>query len=87
MDENKIKSYIDLINIKTLNGYYITNGKAIEITCEKTTRSGQTVYKDLEGNEINVNDGNTFMQICPIDSKVTFTPGKVVPDTDATEVE
>lgn len=22
MDENKIKSYIDLINIKTLNGYY-----------------------------------------------------------------
>lgn len=72
--ENKDRQTID--NIKTLKGYYITNGKAIEITCEKTTRSGQTVYKDLEGNEIEVNDGNTFVQICPIDSKVTFEPGE-----------
>ena len=63
-------------NIKTLNGYYITNGKAIEITAEKSTRSSQTVYKDLQGNEIDVNDGNTFIQICPIDSKVEIEPGK-----------
>ena len=61
-----------LDNVKELEGYYITNGKVIEITCNKTSRSGQTVYKDLEGNEINVNDGKTFIQICPIDSKVTF---------------
>lgn len=74
--ENKGRQTLD--NVKTLKGYYITNGKAIEITCEKTTRSGQTVYKDLEGNEIEVNDGNTFIQICPIDSKVTFTPGEQV---------
>jgi hypothetical protein len=61
-----------LDNIKTLNGYYITNGKAIEITAEKTSRSSQTVYRDLEGNEIEVSDGNTFIQICPIDSEITF---------------
>jgi hypothetical protein len=61
-----------LDNIQTLNGYYITNGKAIEITAEKTSRSSQTVYRDLEGNEIEVNDGNTFIQICPIDSEITF---------------
>jgi hypothetical protein len=61
-----------LDNIKTLNGYYITNGKAIEITAEKTSRSSQTIYRDLDGNEIEVNDGNTFIQICPIDSKITF---------------
>ena len=71
--ENKGRQTLD--NVKTLNGYYITNGKAIEITCEKTTRSGQTVYKDLDGKEIDVSDGNTFVQICPIDSKVTFEPG------------
>lgn len=59
-------------NIKTLDGYYITNGKAIKIKCEKTSRSSQTVYKDLEGNEINVNDGKTFIQICPIDADVTI---------------
>lgn len=57
-------------NIKTLDGYYITNGKAIKIKCEKTSRSSQTVYKDIEGNEINVNDGKTFIQICPLNAKV-----------------
>ena len=34
------------------------------------------MYKDLEGNEIEVNDGNTFIQICPLDSKVKIEPGK-----------
>lgn len=61
-----------LDNVKTLNGYYITNGKYIPIKCEKISRSGKTIYKDLEGNEINVNDGKTFIQICPIDSKISF---------------
>ena len=61
-----------LDNIKELDGYYITNGKAIKITCDKTTRSGQTVFKDLDGNEIDVNDGKTFIQICPIDAEITI---------------
>ena len=60
-------------NIKTLDGYYITNGKAIKITCQKKSRSGKTVYKDLNGNEINVNDGKTFIQICPLNSKVKIS--------------
>lgn len=66
--DSKDRQNID--NIKTLDGYYITNGKAIKIKCEKTSRSSQTVYKDLEGNEINVNDGKTFIQICPLNAKV-----------------
>ena len=59
-------------NVKTLDGYYITNGKYIPIKCEKTSRTGQTKYKDLQGNEIDVNDGKTFIQICPINSKISF---------------
>ena len=51
-------------------GYYITNGKAIKINCAKTSRQSKTEYTDLKGNTINVNDGNTFVQICPIDAKV-----------------
>lgn len=66
--ENKDRQ--TLYNIGTMDGYYITNGKAIKIQCEKSSRSAQTVYKDLEGNEINVNDGNTYVQICPIDANV-----------------
>ena len=59
-------------NIGDLEGYYITNGKAIKITCSKPSRREKTVYKDLQGNVIEVNDGNTYIQICPIDAKVTF---------------
>lgn len=82
--ENKDRQTLD--NVKTLNGYYITNGKAIKITCEKTSRAGQTVYKDLNGKEIEVNDGNTFFQICPIDSKVTFEPGEAISENITTNV-
>jgi hypothetical protein len=67
---NDKKGRQNLNNIGTLDGYYITNGKAIKITCEKIGRIEQTVYKDLNGNEIKVNDGNTFIQICPIDADV-----------------
>lgn len=59
-----------LKNIGTFDGYYITNGKAIKIKCIKEDRDEQTRYEDLEGNEIKVNDGNTFVQICPIAAKV-----------------
>ena len=52
-------------NIGEKEGYYITNGKAIQIICDKPSRAGKTVYKDLEGNEIKVNDGNTWIQVVP----------------------
>lgn len=59
-----------LKNIGTFDGYYITNGKAIKIKCIKNARDEQTTYQDLEGNEIKVNDGNTFVQICPTSAEV-----------------
>ncbi len=70
LNDGENKGRQNLHNIQVLEGYYITEGKAIEITCEKTSRSSKTIYKDLEGNEIEVNDGNTFIQICPIDAKI-----------------
>ena len=82
--ENKDRQ--TLYNIATLDGYYITNGKAIKITCEKTSRNSQTVYKDLDGNEIKVNDGNTFVQICPINAKVEIVGhGEDVENIENTE--
>ena len=68
--ENKGRQGIN--NIGTLNGYYLTNGKAIKIKCKKTSRTAQTEYLDENGNEIQVNDGNTFINICPTNSNVTF---------------
>ena len=65
-----------LSNIGEKEGYYITNGKAIKITCTKDSRDSKTVYADMDGNEIEVNDGNTYVGICPIDAKVTIEPGE-----------
>lgn len=61
-----------LKNIGTFDGYYITNGKAIKIKCIKNAREEKTIYQDLQGNVINVNDGNTFVNICPIGANVTL---------------
>ena len=56
---------LELENIGSGDGYYITNGYAIPITWSKSSRSSQTVYKNMDGKEIKVNDGNTFIQITP----------------------
>jgi hypothetical protein len=61
-----------LKNIGTFDGYYITNGKAIPIKCTKSARDQKTKYQDLEGNEIEVNDGNTWVNICPPNAQVTI---------------
>ena len=61
-----------LHNKGTFDGYYITNGKAIKIKCIKEASEKQTVYQDLDGKELKVNDGNTFVNICPKNANVTI---------------
>ena len=56
---------LELDDVGSGDGYYITDGYAIPITWSKASRSSQTVYKNMDGEEIKVNDGNTFIQITP----------------------
>jgi hypothetical protein len=53
-------------------GYFITGGKAVKIKWSKESRSSQTKYVDDEGNPIKLNRGQTWIQIMPVTSKVTF---------------
>jgi len=62
----------ELATVGTGTGYYITDGYAMDITWTKNTRTGKTDYKFLDGTEVSINDGNTFIQIVPINSAVTF---------------
>lgn len=62
-----------LDNIGTGDGYYVTNGYAVPIKWSKSARSSQTVYSYLDGTEIKINDGNTFIQIEPITETPTFS--------------
>ena len=72
LDDGEGKGRQTLNNVGKANGYYITNGYARKIMCEKDSRTDKTKYTDDFGNEIDINDGNTFINICPVDADVVI---------------
>lgn len=56
-------SYLDLYNTGSGDGYYMTNGYIIPIKWEKETRDSKTIYKNLDGSILDVNDGNTWIML------------------------
>lgn len=64
---NDDKGRQDLKNIGTGEGYYISNGEAIKIKWSKKSRSEKTKYMLMNGEELIVNDGNTWINIQPVD--------------------
>lgn len=63
----------DVDTVGSGEGYYITNGYAIPITWKKESRSSQTFYKYSNGKEIDVNDGNTYIQIQPTNFELSIS--------------
>lgn len=63
----------EIENIGRGEGYLISNGYAVPITWEKDAPSRQTVYKFLNGEEITVNDGNTYIQIQPKNKNIEIS--------------
>lgn len=63
----------DINNLGSGTGYYISEGYAIPITWSKDTRSSQTIYRYLNGEELVVNDGNTYIQIQPTTEILSIT--------------
>jgi len=60
----------NLENIGSGEGYFISNGKSIKIKWKKDSRKSKTKYTTLDGRELVVNDGNTWIHIQPIDKKL-----------------
>ena len=51
------------------DAYYITNGKAIEVTWIKASESDPTIYLDKKtGEQIEINTGKTYVSLIPSDS-------------------
>ena len=65
LNDGENKGRQELENIGSGTGYYISDGYAVPITWEKKSRSSQTKYYYENGEELIVNDGNTFIQIQP----------------------
>ena len=62
----------DLDTTGSGEGYYITNGYALPIYWTKSGRSAKTIYTYIDGSEVEINDGNTFIQIVPTSSSPTI---------------
>ena len=87
LSDSENKGRQGLKNIGTFDGYYITNGKAIKIQCIKNARDEKIIYQDMNGNEIQVNDGNTFVNICPTNANVEIEGTEEVTGTTNTVSE
>lgn len=61
----------DLETTGTGEGYYLTNGYMIPITWQKDSRKDKTKYL-YNGKEIEINDGNTFIEIVPSNKKIKY---------------
>ncbi len=56
---------INLNNIGTGEGWYITGGKAVKITWAKSARDAQTVYTLESGEPLILNKGQTWIEVVP----------------------
>ena len=65
--------YQKIDNVGSGEGLYITNGYSIPITWEKSSKNTKTIYKLKEtGKELELNDGNTYIQIYPTSGNLTI---------------
>ena len=72
LNDGENKGRQDIENIGEGTGYYISGGYAVPITWEKSSRTSQTKYYLENGEELVVNDGNTFIQIQPEGQTLTI---------------
>jgi hypothetical protein len=62
----------DMVTTGSGDGWFISCGTAIKIKWSKESRSSQTKYTDEAGKEITLNRGQTWIQVMPLNSKVTI---------------
>ena len=79
-DEN---GYLNIDVDAANRGVYITNGKAIEVTWKKFEPWGATFYYDLEGNQIKMNQGKTWVCIVQDDAEDRVEIGAGNPNPSA----
>lgn len=63
---------LDIQLIGEGQGKYITNGKVIDIKWIKKSREAKTLYSTLEGNELILNPGITWIQIVDLNPDITI---------------
>lgn len=68
------KGYLAFQNIdSTMDGYYFTKGRGIHVTWKKTADYTPTKYYDDNGNEIQLNEGKTYIAIAQSGKNVLYS--------------
>ena len=67
-------------------GYFITNGYAVPIKWSKDDRKSKTVYTYLDGTEVEVSDGRTYINVQTTSKELTITE-KPAPVEETTTAE
>lgn len=68
------KGYLAFQTIdSTSDGYYFTKGRGIHITWKKTSDYSPTKYYDDNGNEIQLNEGKTYIAIAQKDRSLLYS--------------
>lgn len=80
LPDSETKGRQELENIGTGTGYYITDGKYIDITWKKESSKSRTLWLDSSGKEIVLNDGITYVQLAPSSYTVDF---QLIQNTDS----
>ena len=54
------------------DGFYFSEGKYIPITWEKTDDEDITRFYTMDGEDLSINVGKTYIALCPIDFQITW---------------
>lgn len=70
--DGDIKGRMEVKTVGKGKGYYITEGKKVNIKWSKASRSKPTIYTTEDGTPLKLNPGQTWIQIMPSSGKITF---------------
>lgn len=67
-------AYVKIDNVGSGEGYYVSDGYSIPIIWSKSGKNEKTIYKvKATGEELKVNDGNTYIQIYPTSGNLNIS--------------
>lgn len=70
--DGDIKGRMEVKTVGKGKGYYVTEGKKVNIKWSKTSRSKPTIYVLEDGTPLKLNPGQTWIQIMPSSGKITL---------------
>jgi hypothetical protein len=84
LNDGSRKHRLEATVIGSGRAWISTNGKTIKGTWKKTGMTKPTRFYDAKGNEVTMTIGQTFIQVMPLGSPVSFKKGSMTPPATAT---